>query len=50
MYVLCWYEAGGELFTRLRKVRRFTEDEAKFYLVEVLLALDTIHQAGFVYR
>jgi serine/threonine protein kinase len=34
---------GGELFGRLRKVRRMSNDAAKFYAAEVLLAIEALH-------
>jgi len=34
----------------LRKKIRFTEKEAKFFAAEVILALDYLHNKGFIYR
>ena len=28
----------------------FTEDETKFYIAEAILAIDSIHQLGFIHR
>lgn len=41
---------GGEMFTHLRKCKRFTEKRAKFYAAQVFLALNYLHELGFVYR
>lgn len=41
---------GGTLKYHLNRRKRFTEKDAKFYLVEILLALSYIHDIGFVYR
>lgn len=44
------YCAGGELFYQLSKTGRFTEDRAKFYAAQIILALEHIHSFGFIYR
>lgn len=41
---------GGELFNQLKKVKKMTEDQAKFYFLEILVSLDYIHSHGVVYR
>ena len=40
----------GELFFHLRKEKRYPEDKARFYIAEVLLALEHLHERGCVYR
>ena len=44
------YVNGGDLFHHLRKKVRFTEKEAKFFAAEIILALDYLHEKGFIYR
>lgn len=34
---------GGEMFTHLRKCKRFTEKRAKFYAAQVYLAIKYLH-------
>lgn len=41
---------GGELFYHLHNLGRFTEDQAKFYFAEVVLALEYLHGLNIVYR
>ncbi len=41
---------GGELFGLIKRFRRMNEDMAKFYLTEVLLALEKLHDSGVAYR
>ena len=41
---------GGDLFTRLSKEVMFTEEDVKFYLAELTLALEHLHSLGIVYR
>ena len=44
------YANGGELFSHLRKKGRFLEKETSFYAAELILALDHLHEMGFIYR
>ena len=44
IYLIMEYIPGGELFKLLRKVKRFNEESAKFYLSEVLLAIEFLHK------
>ena len=45
------YVPGGELFNVLAKEKRFEENTAKFYAVEVILALEYLHnELKIVYR
>lgn len=41
---------GGELFTHLRKARRFSESRTKFYAFQVAMALGHLHKQNIVYR
>lgn len=41
---------GGELFYHLSRFRRFKEEVAKFYIVEVILALQYLHEKNVLYR
>lgn len=41
---------GGELFFHLRKNYKFTEERAKIYAAEMLLALEYLHSKGIIYR
>ena len=38
------------MFTHLRKCKRFTEKRAKFYATQVFLAIQYLHELGYVYR
>lgn len=44
------YCNGGELFNLLRRVKKMREDEAKFYFLETLLAIEHLHSKGILYR
>ena len=40
----------GDLMTMLMKKDTFTEDETRFYIAESVLAINSIHQVGFIHR
>ncbi|XP_059823945.1 ribosomal protein S6 kinase alpha-3 isoform X2 [Hypanus sabinus] len=50
LYLLLDFLRGGDLFTRLSKEVMFTEEDVKFYLAELALALDHLHGLGIIYR
>lgn len=50
LYLILDFLRGGDLFTRLSKEIMFTEDDVKFYLAELALALDHLHSLGIIYR
>jgi serine/threonine protein kinase len=51
LYLILEYAQGGELFTHLAMERMFDEDSAAFYMAEMVLALEHLHQnVGVVYR
>ncbi|CAI5793746.1 S6 kinase alpha-6 isoform X1 [Podarcis lilfordi] len=50
LYLILDFLRGGDVFTRLSKEVMFTEEDVKFYLAELALALDHLHSLGIVYR
>lgn len=50
LYLVTDYMSGGELFWHLQKEGRFAEDRAKFYIAELVLALEHLHDNDIVYR
>lgn len=50
LYLVTDYMSGGELFWHLQKEGRFNEQRAKFYIAELILALQHLHQHDIVYR
>lgn len=47
---LCLDCPGGELFYQLKKVKKMTEEQAKFYFLEILIGLDYLHEKKIIYR
>ena len=41
---------GGELFTYLRGVGRFTVDQARLYIAEIISIFDYLHNKNIIYR
>lgn len=50
LYLVTDYMSGGELFWHLQKEGRFNEERAKFYIAELILALQHLHMHDIVYR
>ena len=51
LYLIMEFVNGGELFFHLKQVRGgFSEDRARFYAGEIVLALEYLHKSGVVYR
>jgi len=50
LYIVMNFANGGELFSHLKKEKRFTEERARFYAAEICLGLEYLHQGGVVYR
>ena len=44
------YCAGGDLGDYLRIERRFTEERAKIYICEIILALEDLHKRDIIFR
>ena len=41
------YLPGGELYTLMRKQKKFKDSAARFYLAEVLLGIEYLHKGIF---
>jgi protein-serine/threonine kinase len=50
LYLVTDYMSGGELFWHLQKEGSFQEPRAKFYIAELILALEHLHSHDIVYR
>lgn len=50
LYFVTDYKSGGELFWHLQREGRFTEERARFYIAELVLALEHLHKYDIVYR
>lgn len=50
VYFVMNFIRGGELFTHLNNEKRFVEDKAKFYALQILLSIGYLHTQGIIYR
>lgn len=50
LYLVTDFKSGGELFYHLQRETKFTEDRARFYIAELVLALEHLHKYDIMYR
>ncbi|KAH8740981.1 protein kinase domain-containing protein [Cryptosporidium ryanae] len=50
LYQVMEYLPGGDLMSYLIKYDKFTEEDTKFYMAQLVHAVDLVHQLGFVHR
>ncbi|WVR09314.1 hypothetical protein IAU60_006379 [Kwoniella sp. DSM 27419] len=50
LYLVMEYLPGGDLMTMLIKYDTFSEDVTKFYMAECILAIEAVHNLGFIHR
>eukprot|EP00931_Biecheleriopsis_adriatica_P025330 TRINITY_DN15587_c0_g1_i1.p1 TRINITY_DN15587_c0_g1~~TRINITY_DN15587_c0_g1_i1.p1 ORF type:complete len:494 (-),score=119.92 TRINITY_DN15587_c0_g1_i1:214-1695(-) len=50
IYMVMEFVPGGDLFKWIELKNRFTPSETRFYMAELLEALDVLHKHGFIHR
>lgn len=50
LYMLMEFLPGGDLMTMLIKYEIFSEDITRFYIAEIVLAIEAVHKYGFIHR
>ncbi|TKS76984.1 Serine/threonine-protein kinase 38 [Collichthys lucidus] len=50
LYLIMEFLPGGDMMTLLMKKDTLTEEATQFYIAETVLAIDSIHQLGFIHR
>merc|ERR1719262_2182949 len=50
LYFVLEFCTGGELFFHLSRAKRFSEDRARFYACEIILAIGHLHSMDIIYR
>ncbi|KAF7976263.1 hypothetical protein HWV62_7144 [Athelia sp. TMB] len=50
LYLIMEFLPGGDLMTMLIKYDTFSEDVTRFYIAQCILAIEAVHQLGFIHR
>ena len=50
LYIITEFMQGGEMFFHLHKERRFSNEKTKFYVIEMILAIEFLHKNKMLYR
>jgi len=50
LFFVIEYCSGGEMLFQLRLKKQFTEEQSKFFIIEICLALKYIHKENILYR
>jgi serine/threonine protein kinase len=50
LYLITEFMQGGDYFYHLRRERKFSEDKTRFYMAEIVLALEYLHKNNYIYR
>ena len=50
LYMILDYLPGGELFKIIRKQVFMNEHDSRFYLAEIILAVESLHKMDIIYR
>ncbi|CAN6551834.1 unnamed protein product [Malus baccata var. baccata] len=50
LYLIMEYLPGGDMMTLLMRKDTLTEDEARFYIGETVLAIESIHKHNYIHR
>ena len=50
LYMVLDYLPGGELFKLIRKQIFMNESDSRFYLAEIILAVESLHKMDIIYR
>ena len=50
LYIITEFMQGGEMFFHLHREKKFSNEKTKFYIVEIILAIEFLHKNKMLYR
>ena len=50
LYIVTEFMQGGDIFYHLHSIGKFPEPRAKFYFIELILAIEHLHKNNMIYR
>lgn len=50
LFLICDYCPGGDLSQYIEIEKYFAEDKAKFYICEIILAIEALHERDIIFR
>ena len=50
LYIITEFMQGGEMFFHLHKEKKFSNEKTRFYIIELILAIEFLHKNNMLYR
>lgn len=50
LYIVMEFLSGGDLMTLLMRKDILSEEESRFYIAEIILALESVHKLNYIHR